>query len=86
MYSDSVTFTHKGWMGILPVIMADPYGICVVDCRYEWMNYIMDVQVALHQMLTGIAMTLFPNFEPAGFAIYLPRELKKPITRKVLDY
>lgn len=82
---DGVTFTHQGWMGIVPVILADPDGMCVVDVRYEWMNWILDSQIAIHQALTTLGMALFPYWEPAGFRIKLTGQLSKPIFRKAVD-
>lgn len=82
----TVTFTHKGWMGIVPIILGDPDGICCLDVRYDWLNWALDLQVALHQGFTALGMFLFPYWEPAGFAIMITGRLNPPISKRADRY
>ena len=76
----TVTYTHKGWMGLCPVYMADPYGPePAVDARHAWLEWLHDLSLAVFDLLISIKMRLDPEYEP-GWPMVITGELHPPKT------
>lgn len=82
--ADFVEFTHKGWFGLCPVIVGDPDGQCYVDVRWDWMNFWLDLQMALFSVAVTCRQSVDPAWQPEGWLIRLTGRLKRPVRKPVL--
>lgn len=80
-----VQFTHKGWFGLCPVIIGEPHGACYMDCRWEWLNFWLDLQCSIFDVAVSIKQFFDPYYETEGWRILLTGELRRPIRRPLLD-
>lgn len=79
----TVSYTHKGWMGLCPVYLADPYGPNPrVDARHAWLEWLHDLSLGIFRFLMQIRLRQDPNYEPL-WPLVLTGELNPP---KVVTY
>ena len=76
----SITYTHKGWIGLCPVYISGPDTDCpAVDARHAWLEWLHDLSLFIYGVCFHIAGMINPEFDPA-WPIKITGELRKPIT------
>lgn len=74
MAQRTVTYTHKGWLGLCPVVigMPDSEGPDI-DTRFPFTDWLLDISI--------IANDAFTPLEEYGWPIKITGKLAEPITR-----
>ena len=75
----SVTFTHKGWFGLCPIYISEPYSEGpTLEPRIPYTGWFLDLQADIY----GIFFNLVQDEDPM-WPIKITGELKKPV---VMDF
>lgn len=76
-----VTYTHKGWMGLCPVYMTNPYGNepPAVDARHAWLEWLHSLSINIYGLLFFLATAINPRYEPL-WPLRVTGELNEPKT------
>lgn len=72
-------FTHRGWLGLCPVHIADPYsGAPALRARAPWLEWWLDVNEVALAAAGFVSSMLNPEFELL-WPIRITGELASPI-------
>jgi len=59
-------YTHKGWLGFCPVVVANPRSNCPdVDARPEFLMPVLRFNVWLQELAIGFCSLVAPDYEPS---------------------
>lgn len=76
------SYTHKGWIGLCPVWLAD----IDTDCPYVWPRYGLGILLTISELIFGamnwLRSLVNSEFEPT-WPILITGELRRP---KVISY
>ena len=75
----TITFTHKGWIGVCPIYIADPDGECCVEPRLSIYWPLMRLGDAVFAMGFWLRTMVDPFYEPM-WPIRITGELRVPHT------
>lgn len=75
-----VTYTHKAWIGLCPVLVSDPDVGDDVDARARipLTDWFLEMNLAAFDLI-GDCMEFF-GAEPQGYPIQITGKLHKPVT------
>ncbi len=76
----TVTYTHKGWMGLCPIYAAGlGTEFPAIDARHWSLEWLHELSLAIYGFGFSLMSLLNPAFEPA-WPIRITGELKPPVT------
>lgn len=80
MAESTVTFTHYGWFGLCPIIIANPDGdLPVFQARYRFTEWLFDFSDWMYQRCNDFMVLIDSDYEP-GYPFTIKGELNPPQT------
>lgn len=82
MSDTTVTFTHYGWFGLCPIIIAQhDSDMPVFQARYRFTEWLFDFSDWMYERCNDILTFMNPDYEP-GYPFTIRGELDPPLTVK----
>jgi hypothetical protein len=80
----TVTYTHAGWLGLCPVLIAYPHGECHLRARHALLEWLLTASIYGFQCVGAVMTWLDPEF-CSSFPVRVTRTLSAPVTLPVDD-